>query len=275
MKRTIPWKHGARCVVLLTFDVDGEALWLSKDSSLADRPLPMSMGAYGPKEGIFRILELLDRHGLRCGFFIPGWTMERYPDLSRRIHAEGHEIGHHGYLHEKPAFMDGRDAEEAALLRGLQSFDDVLGVRPLGYRAPSAEPSRHTFALLAKHGFKYHSNLMDRDVPYVHDGEVSPIVELPTAWALDDFTFFGISYNPPMGHGVCSQDDVYRIWVEEFEGMHEEMGYFHLVMHPQIIGRPSRTRMLDRLIGHMKDKGDVWFARPIDLVEHWSALQRA
>lgn len=273
MQRNIPWKGGARCVVLLTFDVDGEALWLSRDAALAARPLPMSMGAYGPKEGIFRILELLDRHALRCGFFIPGWTMERYPELSRQILAQGHEIGHHGYLHEKPAFLSSRDEEEAALLRGMKSFFEVLGIRPLGYRAPSAEPSRHTFSLLEKHGFRYHSNLMDRDIPYWHDGESSPVLELPTAWPLDDFTYFGVSYNPPMGHGVWSQDDVYRIWVEEFEGMYEERGYFHLVMHPQIMGRPSRIRMLDRLVRHMKDKGDVWFARPVELFDHWASLR--
>lgn len=275
MRRNIHWRNGARCVVLLTVDVDGETLWLSRDPALADRPLHMSMGAYGPKEGVPRILEVLDRYRIKAGFFIPGWTMERYPDLTKEIHARGHEIGHHGYLHEKPAYVNDRAQEEAALLKGLEVFDKLLGTRPAGYRTPSAEPSKYTFALLAKHGFRYHSNLMDRDIPYWLSTEHGPILELPTAWVLDDFVFFGHSFNPPVGHGIRNQDDVYGIWAEEFEGMYEEGGYFHLMMHPQVIGRPHRMRMVERLIQRMVGKGDVWFARPIDLVEHWAAQSPA
>lgn len=82
MERSIRWKNGARCAVMLSFDVDGEALWIARDPALADRPIHMSMGAYGPKTGVPRILRILDRHDIKAGFFIPGWTMERYPEMT-------------------------------------------------------------------------------------------------------------------------------------------------------------------------------------------------
>ena len=96
MPEPVNWPSDARCAVLLTFDLDGESPWIHRDPALADRPLHMSMGAYGPKTGAPRLLELLDRYGIRTCFFIPGWIVERYPALCEEIVRRGHEVGHHG-----------------------------------------------------------------------------------------------------------------------------------------------------------------------------------
>src|SRR5882724_7238447 len=180
------WKSGARCAVALSFDVDGESPWIHRDPALAERPLHMGMGAYGPKTGMPRILRVLDRYDLKCGFFIPGWIVERYPDMAREVLRRGHEIGHHGYLHEKPFFLSGREEEEALLVKTLDIFKNVLGIRPRGSRAPSCDPSKHTMELLRKHGFVYHSNLMDTDLPYCHKTPYGELVELPTSWVNKD-----------------------------------------------------------------------------------------
>jgi peptidoglycan/xylan/chitin deacetylase (PgdA/CDA1 family) len=265
----IRWKDDARCAVTLSFDVDGESPWIHRDKALADRPLHMSMGAYGPKTGVPRILALLDRYGIKAGFFIPGWIVERYPDLCHEILRRGHEVGHHGYLHEKPFFLSGREEEEALLVRSLDVFRELLGVRPLGSRVPSADPSAHTMDLLTKHGFVYHSNMMDADLPYLHETAHGKLVELPTAWVNNDFPFFGFSAVPPVGNGIWSQQDVFEIWSEEFEGAYDEGGFFNLMGHPQVIGRPSRMRMLERLIRQILDKKDVWFAPPLEVARFW------
>jgi len=270
----IRWKNNARCAVTLSFDVDGESPWIYRDAALAERPLHMSMGAYGPKTGVPRILKMLDRYDIKAGFFIPGWIVERYPEMCEAIVKAGHEVGEHGYLHEKPFFLPGRDEEEALLVKNLGVFQKVLGVRPVGSRAPSADPSKHTMELLKKHGFVYHSNMMDADLPYLHHTIHGDLVELPTAWANNDFPFFGFSAVPPVGNGIWSQQDVYEIWSEEFEGMYDEGGFFNLMGHPQVIGRPSRMRMLERLIRVILGKKDIWFARPIDVAEHVLEAQR-
>jgi peptidoglycan/xylan/chitin deacetylase (PgdA/CDA1 family) len=274
MTDKIRWKNGARCAVTLSFDVDGESPWIYRDKALAERPLHMSMGAYGPKTGVPRILRLLDRYDIKAGFFIPGWIVEQYPDMCQDIVRRGHEVGHHGYLHEKPFFLSGREEEEALLVKSLDIFRKILGVTPVGSRAPSADPSTHTMDLLKQHGFVYHSNMMDTDLPYLHKTPHGELVELPTAWVNNDFPFFGFSVVPPVGNGIWSQQDVFEIWSEEFEGMYDEGGFFNLMGHPQVIGRPSRMRMLERLVRQIIGKKDIWFARPIEVAEFWLTQTR-
>ena len=121
MDRPIKWKNGARCAVALSFDVDGESPWIHRDPALAERPLHMGMGAYGPKTAMPRILNVLDRYNVKVCFFIPGWIIERYPDMAREALRRGHEVGHHGYLHEKPFFLSGREEEEALLVKTSRS----------------------------------------------------------------------------------------------------------------------------------------------------------
>ena len=101
---------------------------------------------------------MLDRLGLRTTFFIPGWVAETWPDVARSVRDAGHEIGHHGYLHESVRGVD--EATEVSYLeRGLAALDEVLGVRPIGYRAPSWDMNFRTPGLLARHGFRYDSGL--------------------------------------------------------------------------------------------------------------------
>jgi len=73
MQQAVTWPNGTQCAVMMTFDLDGESPWIHRDPALAERPLHMSMGSYGPKTGMPRILDLLDRYGLKTCFFIPGW----------------------------------------------------------------------------------------------------------------------------------------------------------------------------------------------------------
>ena len=270
MERQIRWPKGKRCAFAISFDLDGESPWIHRDPALAERPLHMAMGAYGPKTGAPRILNVLDRYGIKAGWYIPGWIIERYPELCREIVRRGHEVGQHGYLHEKPFFLQGGvEEEEHLLLKTLDVFKKVLDVRPLGSRVPSADPSKHSMGLLKKHGFVYHSNFMDSDLPYCHTTPHGELVELPTAWCNNDWPFFGFSAVPPVGNGIWSQEDVFEVWKEEFEGAWEEGGFFNLMGHPQVVGRPSRMRMVSRLLELILGKGDVWIARPIEIAEHY------
>jgi len=270
MERQIRWPKGKRCAFAISFDLDGESPWIHRDPALAERPLHMAMGAYGPKTGAPRILNVLDRYGIKAGWYIPGWIIERYPELCREIVRRGHEVGQHGYLHEKPFFLQGGvEEEEQLLLKTLDVFKKVLDVRPLGSRVPSADPSKHSMGLLKKHGFVYHSNFMDSDLPYCHTTPHGELVELPTAWCNNDWSFFGFSAVPPVGNGIWSQEDVFEVWKEEFEGAWEEGGFFNLMGHPQVVGRPSRMRMVSRLLELILGKGDVWIARPIEIAEHY------
>ncbi len=275
MTTPVKWPNGARCAIMMTFDLDGESPWIQRDPALADRYLHMSMGSYGPKTGMPRILDVLDRYDIKTCIFIPGWIVERYPALCEEIVKRGHEVGQHGYLHERPSSLKSREEEEELLVKSLGIFKKILGVTPLGSRSPSADPSKHTMELLKKHGFVYHSNALDTDLPYCIDTPLGPLVEFPTAWCNNDAPFFLFSSAPPVGNGIWSQQDVWEIWSEEFEGMYEEGGFYNWLGHPQVIGRPSRMRMVERLIQRMLGKKDVWWPKPIDLARFWLDKSRA
>ena len=146
----------------------------------------ISHQAYGPLVGVPRLLDLLERHGIRSTFFVPGYTAHRYPDVVRRLVDAGHEIAHHGYLHEQPTALT--EAEEIeAIDRGLAALQEVAGVRPTGYRAPMWDLSWRTPTLLAERGFLYDSSLMDADTPYELAVGDTSLVEIPIQWALDDW----------------------------------------------------------------------------------------
>lgn len=257
--------------VVLSFDVDGETLWLSRDPSGATGPVMLSQGAYGPKTAVPRILRLLDEYDIRSTFFIPGWVAERYGKMCEEIMKNGHEIGHHGYLHEWPNRTEPEE-ERNSFARGLEILERVTGRKPLGYRSPGWEFSNITLSLLIEHGLKYSSNMMDSDVPYEHvlEDRGTGLVELPVSWVLDDAAFFMFGLNTS-GYAIQNARQVLEIWIDEFEGLHNESQHniYTLTMHPQIIGRPSRMAILEKLIAYIREKSNVVFATGAEAAEQY------
>jgi peptidoglycan/xylan/chitin deacetylase (PgdA/CDA1 family) len=268
----IRWPKGVRAAVCLTFDLDAETAWISRDPENLHRLAVMSQGAYGPKVGVPLLLDFLARNGLRATFFIPGWTAERYPDVVAEIHRQGHEVGHHGYLHEA---LEGRsrDEEEGILLKGAGILEGITGRRPVGYRAPRYEISHDTVDLLRTHGFLYASNLQDTIWPYLHPG-APHLVELPTTWILDDGPYFAYGIRPPLYRQIYPPAAVLSTWKDEFRGMHALGGAFTLILHPQFIGRPSRVLMLQALIDHVRTFPGVWLTHGLELAR-WVASDAA
>jgi peptidoglycan/xylan/chitin deacetylase (PgdA/CDA1 family) len=244
--------------IMLTFDLDAETSALARDADNANRPGVLSIGQYGPKVGLPRILKLLQEEAIPATFFVPGWVIDHYPAALEAIVAAGHEIGHHGYTHQPPSTFSDLEEEEEGLVKGIECVTRVTGEKPLGYRSPSWDFSPHTLSLLEKHGFMYSSNLMDDDAPYLHniDGRMTKLVELPIQWMNDDAPFF--SFSSGSERPIQPASHPYEIWTEELQGLYNEDKIFVLTMHPQVSGRPSRVGMLRRFIA---------FARTLEHVE--------
>lgn len=261
------WPGGARCAVVLSFDVDAETLWLIADPANANRPGTLSMGHYGPTVGVPLLLDLLARTGIHASFFVPGWTAEHYPAMMRTIVEQAHEIGHHGWVHETPTSLT-RDEERAVLERGLRAIEQTAGVRPTGYRSPSWEFSTNTLSLIAEQGFRYSSNLMDTFLPYRHPE--TDVMELPVQWILDDAPFFLFRPSGAPSRPIQPAATALQAWQEEFAGIYEYGGLCMLTMHPQLSGRPGRVRMLEQFIAFARSMPEpVWFATGAEVAEHW------
>lgn len=270
------WPEGIRAAACFTFDVDAESPILFDHPETAGWLDVMSHQAYGPRTGTPRILRVLDRQGIQATFFVPGYTAERWPDVVRSIRDAGHEIAHHGYLHEGAHSAADEATEERRLLRGLEALDTVAGVRPIGYRAPMWEISHRLPALLARHGFVYDSGLMDADHPYhlatSPEPDAPTIVELPAHWALDDWEPY--NYLPGItGTGlIASPADVIARWTLELEALVEEGGLFMLTNHPFVSGRASRAAGLERLIARAREIDGLWIATAAEIAAHVRTL---
>ncbi|MBE2274948.1 MAG: polysaccharide deacetylase [Rhodobacteraceae bacterium] len=257
--------------VCLSFDFDAVSLWVG--SFRQTSATPVSRGEYGATVGLPRVLDLLARKNVRATFFVPAHTAVSFPRETRRILAEGHEIGVHGDCHETPVGLAA--GEEARLLdRALARLRGVLGegFRPEGYRSPAWDLSADSVALLNEGGFLYDSSMMADDfTPYrarsgdhadqeiFLPGSPTPLVEMPVAWELDDFPYFTF-LNKPLHGPMRMPEEVLACWRDEFDYCHDHVreGVFTLTMHPQIIGRGPRIEMLGRLIDHMQARGAIF-----------------
>ena len=266
------WPENVNCSLSLTFDFDAESLWLANGSRHKYLPGVLSLGKYGAKVGVPRILELLAEEEIRGTFFVPGWTAEQYPQVVESILAAGHELGHHGYTHDAPDPI-APDMVERELDQGLAALDKLFGVRPVGYRAPDGVSSELSLRLLAERGFLYNSSFKDDDVPYRHtlaDGSPGP-VELPEQPELDDWAFGSVSMRE--AKVLFPKETVLAIWEDTFWELHARGGAATIVMHPQITGRPIRLATLRDFIRFAKTLPGVWIAPCREVAEAFVAQE--
>ena len=152
----------ARSLVCLTFDFDSVSYWIAQGLTT---PTPISRGEFGVVAAA-RLVELFRRHSIATTWFVPGLTIDTYPDACRQIADAGHEIAHHGYDHVAPRQLSRAD-EVDQLERGSAAIERLTGRRPRGYRSPGWDLSSNSVELLNEHGFVYDSSLMGHDyLPY-------------------------------------------------------------------------------------------------------------
>ena len=262
----------------ITFDFDGMSSWIG--SAKSNNPSMISRGQFGAV-AVPRILDLLDRYQVRSSFAVPGHTAYAYPRLVKEIHDRGHELVHHGWVHENPADFD-EIGERNLLDQGLEALQRVADVRPTGYRSPAWDFSERTVDLLIEYGFIYDSSCMGHDFyPYYlrtgdqwstdsayRFGTVTELVEIPVTWGLDDFPVS--EFVMGLNEGLRAPSAVEEMWRDDFDYARANCpgGLFTLTLHPQTIGRGNRMLMLERLIQHFVDKG-AKFETMGEYVDRW------
>lgn len=269
------WPDGYHSAAAFTFDVDAESAVLAADTTAVRSMSLMSHQAYGSRVGVPRILEVLDRQGVRATFFVPGLTAELHPGIVRDIAAAGHEIAHHGHEHKKPSQL-AVDEQIEQLDRGSDILERLTGDRPIGYRAPMWDLSWEMPHLLAERGFLYDSSLMDDDVPYqlaISDApSASTIVEVPIHWALDDWEQYGFLPGITELGPIQTPAHAVSLWRSEFEATRDGGGCWVLTNHPFLSGRPGRAAALEILISEVVQAETVWVATMDEIARHIGML---
>lgn len=258
------WPGGKKVAVLLSFDVDNETVTLRYGETSVGA---LSMGQYGARVGLERIVRLLDSRQIPASFFVPSVSLALHPEMAPLIKKSGkHEFGVHGWVHEMNTTLPD-SVERALLVRAIADLTRMTGTKPTGYRAPSWNFSPNTLSILRDLGFRYESSLMADERPYelMQDGKPTGLVELPVEWILDDAPLFdprGQRYSPPR--------EVARVWMDEFDKAYEEGTMLLLTMHPHISGHRSRIIALEMLLDHIKEKAgaNVWYATHGEAAEY-------
>jgi peptidoglycan-N-acetylglucosamine deacetylase len=278
-------------------DVDAVAGWLGSYGG-EDSPDDISRGLFAGEVGSMRLLKLFERLGIKTTWFIPGHSIETFPEQMKAVAAAGHEIGIHGYSHENPIEMT-PDQEEAVLDKCIDLVTQLSGRRPTGYVAPWWEFSPVSNELLLKKGIKYDHSLMHRDYePYyvrVGDswtkidyskqpqdwmkplvrGEETDLIEIPASWYLDDLPPMMFIKKAPNSHGFVNPRDIEQIWRDQFDWVYRECDYavFPITIHPDVSGRPQVLMMLERLYSHMIAHPGVRFCTMDEIADDFARRQ--
>jgi len=256
-------------------DVDAVAGWLGSYGG-EDSPDDISRGLFAGEVGSLRLLKLFERFGIKTTWFIPGHSIETFPEQMKAVAKAGHEIGIHGYSHENPIAMT-PEQEEAVLDKCIDLVTKLQGKRPTGYVAPWWEFSAVSNELLIKKGIKYDHSLMHKDFqPYyvrVGDswtkidyskkpeswmkplvrGHETDLIEIPASWHLDDLPPMMFIKKAPNSHGFVSPYAIEEMWRDQFDWVYREYDYavFAMTIHPDVSGRPHVLMMLERLYHHI------------------------
>jgi peptidoglycan/xylan/chitin deacetylase (PgdA/CDA1 family) len=283
-------------------DIDAVAGWLGSYGG-EDSPNDIQRGMFAGEVGTPRLLKLFDRHRIKASWFIPGHSIETFPEQTKMIAEAGHEIGAHGYSHENPVAMTPKQ-EEDVLRKSVELIEQVSGKRPRGYVAPWWEMSNVTAELLLKYGFRYdHSQSYDDFLPFyarvgdtwtkidyskeasewmkpLRRGQVIDLVEIGANWYLDDLPPMMFIKKSPNSHGFVNPRHLEEMWRDQFDWVYREMDYavFAFTIHPDVSGRPQVLLMLERMIDYINGHEGISWMTMEEIAEDFrrrQPLQRA
>ena len=260
------WPDNKRMALLLSFDIDAETLWLTRNDINERHLVHMSRGLYATKQGLPRILKMLQEENLKATFFTTAYTAEIHPDIIRYIAEQGHEIAYHGYMHE---VKDTYEEENALMDKVDAIFRKLTGKRPVGVRMPDGIIHDFHKKLWLDRGIIYSSNWRNNDGPFLLDldGKKIPIVELPKDGIVDDTSYDMYTLQHPEHYYLRSGREMVQIWQDEFDGLAEEGRMINFVMHPQFVGRPGYVRALRSFIHYAKENG-AWITTDEACAKH-------
>jgi peptidoglycan-N-acetylglucosamine deacetylase len=276
-------------------DVDAVAGWLGSYGG-EDSPDDISRGMFSGEVGSPRLLRLFEREDITTTWFVPGHSIETFPEQMKAVADAGHEIGLHGYSHENPIAMT-EQQERDVLERCLELMESTLGRRPTGYVAPWWEFSHITNELLLEAGVKYDHSLMHNDFePYyvrvgdswtpidysksaaewmkpLERGSETDLIEIPANWYLDDLPPMMFIKKAPNSFGFVSPRHIEELWRDQFDWVYREMDYavFTMTIHPDVSGRPQVLLMHERLIEHIKGHEGVRFVTFDEIADDYAS----
>ncbi|KAL7790466.1 carbohydrate esterase family 4 protein [Trichoderma ceciliae] len=272
-----------RVLISYGVHVDAVAGWLGSYGG-EDSTNDISRGIFAGTVGTQRLLKLFRKYDIKTTWFIPGHSLETFPEEMEAVRDAGHEIGLHGYSHENPTDMT-VEQQRQVLDKAYRLLADFTGKPPRGNVDPWWETSREGAQLLLDYGIEYDNSMSHQDcqayylpvgtswtkIDYSKEagewmkpldmGADTGLVEIPSNWYLDDLPPMMFIKKAPNSHGFVNARDVEDIWRDHFDYFYREYDefIFPLTIHPDVSGRPHVLLMHERLIEHFKKHEGVEF----------------
>jgi peptidoglycan/xylan/chitin deacetylase (PgdA/CDA1 family) len=218
--------------------------------------LPNAFCAYGHYEGIPRVLDLMDKHGIKISSFMIGNAVEASPDLAREVVRRGHEAAAHGRVWDN-SYQLPPEQEKRFIADSVEAIQKVTGQKPVGWNAYWMRNSIHILETLQDLGFLYHIDEPSHDEPFIIPVRGKDFVTVPYTFHLNDIVSFPLAGWNPAAYEQALRDEFDQLYEDGAD--RRRMMVFSL--HDRISGHPGRVRALDRFLTYARSKPDIWFAR--------------
>lgn len=271
------WPNSARLAVSISLMFEAGGQPISGAGGVIPEPIAHGLPdlptnaffQYGVYEGVPRLLDLMDKHGVKMSSFMIGQAVEKAPDLAREIVRRGHEAAAHGRTWENSYGLDGQ-AERRFIADSVETIAKVTGRQPVGWNAYWMRNSPRTLDILQSLGFRYHIDEPSADEPFIVKLKGGDFVTVPYTMHMNDIVSFPFAGWNPAAYEQALKD--------EFDQLYEEGGQRRRMMvislHDRISGHANRVRVLDRFLAYARSKPGVWFARK-DEIAAWATTSRA
>lgn len=240
-------------------------------AQLVPDPLNHGWRDYGPRVGIWRLMEMLERHGFRVTAITNSAVFEHYPQIVAAGRERGWAWVGHGVDNSSWWVGMERDDERAALEQIVAAFEQATGTRPRGWLGPALTATAQTNDLLAELGFSYNLDWANDDQPYPLNVASGRLISLPYASEVNDIPAFVLHHHTGEQFAQSVIDQFDQLYEEGADGL-RVMG---IGIHPFLVGQPFRARHFERALAHIAGHDDVWLATSDEIADWYLAATAA
>jgi len=259
------WPNGARVAVLVSVLL--ESWQEGKSPSYFPRTTPLKAGhvdlagarwsEYGGKEGIWRLVKILDDRGVHATVFTNALAAERYPEAIKQIVRSGHRVEGHGYAQDQYLMDFSPEEQRATIHKCLDILEEKSGRRPEGWVTPVYGGDQHTTDFLVQEGLKWHCDALDLSLPCRETTRSGSIIAIPWSEFVDNRVL------------RASPTDYFDVYQNSFIYFYEQesLGLIHLACHSHFGGRPLVANMFDKILKYFTGYQGVWYPTPGELAQ--------
>jgi len=225
----------------------------------------LSYADYGPRVGVWRIFELLERLDVKATFDVGGLAASRHPKVLETMRLGGHEAAGHGWANDIHAADDDPEGELKAIRDTISAIEAGYGERPVGWVSPGSVGSARTMQYMIDEEFLWNGDDASDDLPFVREFGSGKIVILPRInFPTNDLIIWQKPQNPPSAYFEGFKETFDYLWNE---APRSGARWVDLLLHCDLGGRPTLMPVFERAVRYAKEHDGVWFARRRDLAQ--------